>query len=57
MRTYKIAKVRGGGTDWVVVATNEDGSENWLIRHQTEEDAQATALLLTASESAGGDGK
>jgi hypothetical protein len=40
----------------MVIATSEDGSETWLTKHRTEEDAQATALLLTASEAAEGDG-
>jgi hypothetical protein len=54
MRTYQIVrmKVSGDAHDdyWVVMATNEDGSQESLTRHETEEEAQAIALLLVSNE-------
>jgi hypothetical protein len=43
MKTYRIAEVLGGPTRWVVIGTNEDGSQDWGTMHPTEEAAQSEA--------------
>jgi hypothetical protein len=56
MRTFWIAKVQvGSGTDWAVVAADDDGSEVWLTRYPPEAEAVAIALGLTAAEGEEGD--
>jgi hypothetical protein len=46
MKTYRIAEVLRGPPRWVVISTNEDGSQDWGTMHQTEEAAQSEADRL-----------
>ena len=55
MTTYRIAEVRRAGTiTWVVIATNDDGSRDWLSEHPTALAAQSMADRLAAIQETDG---
>jgi hypothetical protein len=44
MRTFSVKMVNVAALpEWVVLATNDDGSEDWLFRYPTAAEAQAVA--------------
>jgi hypothetical protein len=47
MTTYRTAQVHGE-SDWVVIATRSDNSQESLTKHQNEAEARAMADRFTA---------
>jgi hypothetical protein len=45
----------GALPEWVVIATNDDGSEDWLFRYHTAAEARAVAASLAEVERSGGE--
>jgi hypothetical protein len=48
MRLYRIAEIKRTPAAWAVIATNDDGSQDWLSEHDTEADARAAADRLAS---------
>jgi hypothetical protein len=56
VRTFSVKMVKVGGLpEWVVIATNNDGSEDWLLRYHTAAEARAVADSLAEMERSGGE--
>jgi hypothetical protein len=54
MRTFSVRMVKVGGLpEWVVIATNDDGSEDWLFRFHTAAEARSVADGLAEAERSG----
>jgi hypothetical protein len=45
----------GALPEWVVIATNDDGSEDWLVRCTTAAEAREVAVSLAEVERSGGE--
>jgi hypothetical protein len=51
MRTFSVRMVKVGvWPEWAVIATNDDGSQDWLFRHPTAAEALAVADSLAEVE-------
>jgi hypothetical protein len=56
MRTFSVRMVKVGALpEWVVIATNDDGSEDWLVRCTTAAEAREVAVSLAEVERSGGE--
>jgi hypothetical protein len=54
MRTFSVRMVKVGALpEWVVIATNDDGSQDWLFRYPAAAEAQAVADQLAAVQRSG----
>jgi hypothetical protein len=47
MTTYRVAR-ESGGSDWIIIATRGDGTNESLTRHSTETEAGDMADRLAA---------